>query len=407
MRVLVVSNFYPPHHQGGYELGCQDVVDGLLARGHDVRVLTSDTGVGRPTDEGHILRRLRAVHWSDRLKLRHVRKLLSRERRNQRVFLEVCAEFEPDVVQIWNLVDTSVSIPFLAQAAGLPVAYYVFDEWLAAWDADPWLLRRATLRTSVFAPLVRAGAKALGLALPSGELDLRGAQYASEFLRRAAREAGREVEGTEVVPWGLDLESYALRERPTAPRRLLYAGQLVRHKGVHTAVEALGRLVHEHGRDELTLTLAGGTKDTAYRAELEALAAELGLTDRVTFLGPLQRDALLATYREHDILLFTSCWNEPFGIVRLEAMASGLPVVTTPTGAAAEIHDLDRTGLFFPAEDAAGCAREVLRLLESSELFDTLRARARTAVEQRFHFARTLDSIERQLTRQRALSVAV
>ena len=398
MRVLVLSNFYPPHHRGGYELGCRDVVEGLLLRGHDVRVLTSDTGVGRPTDDGRVLRRLRCIHWSERMKLRHVRRLLVRERRNQAVFRRVCAEFEPNVVQVWNLVGTSVSLPFLAEAAGLPVTYYVFDEWLAAWDADPWLLRRPAYRASAFAPLLRAGARALGLELPDGELDLGRAQYASEYLKRAASAAGRSVEGAEVVPWGLELGSYPLRERPGEPRRLLYAGQLVRHKGVHTAIEALGRLVREHGRDDLTLTLAGGTTDRGYRAELETLVAELALGERVTFLGPLPRDQLLAAYQEHDVLIFPSVWNEPFGIVRLEAMATGLPVVTTPTGAAAEIHEPGRTGLFFPAEDAAACAREVERLLEDRELYDAIREQARAAVEQHFRFARTLDAVERACT---------
>ena len=53
MRILVISNFYPPHHIGGYELGCRDVVGELRARGHDVRVLTSTYGVtGREANEG-------------------------------------------------------------------------------------------------------------------------------------------------------------------------------------------------------------------------------------------------------------------------------------------------------------------------------------------------------------------
>ena len=107
------------------------------------------------------------------------------------------------------------------------------------------------------------------------------------------------------------------------------------------------------------------------------------------------------------MLLFTSSWDEPFGIVRPKAMASGLPVGTTPTEAAAEIHEPDLTGLFSAAEDAAGCAREVRRLLESPELFDKLRAQGRAAVERRFRFARTLDSVEPGLAERGALPAAV
>ena len=56
MRILIVSNLYPPHHIGGYELGCRDVVEGLKARGHEVKVLTSTYGVGKRKCDGDVHR---------------------------------------------------------------------------------------------------------------------------------------------------------------------------------------------------------------------------------------------------------------------------------------------------------------------------------------------------------------
>ena len=56
MKILVVTNFYPPHYVGGYELGCRDVVEGLRQRGHKVDVLTSTWGVDRPLQEGGVHR---------------------------------------------------------------------------------------------------------------------------------------------------------------------------------------------------------------------------------------------------------------------------------------------------------------------------------------------------------------
>ena len=58
MRILVVSNLYPPHHIGGYELCCKEAVDGLRKRGHEVWVLTSDYGVRAPEKERDIYRAL-------------------------------------------------------------------------------------------------------------------------------------------------------------------------------------------------------------------------------------------------------------------------------------------------------------------------------------------------------------
>jgi glycosyltransferase involved in cell wall biosynthesis len=103
MRILVISNFFPPYHIGGYELGCADVVAGLKTRGHEVRVLTSHHGIAEPTQSNGVYRWLR----TDSLRpenagSQHVAAIVKKELANRRAMKRVCASFRPDLVYVWN-----------------------------------------------------------------------------------------------------------------------------------------------------------------------------------------------------------------------------------------------------------------------------------------------------------------
>src|SRR5205085_6074311 len=100
MRILVLSNFYPPHFIGGYELGCREVVEGLRVRGHELFVLTSDYGVStNTTPEPNLLRRFRLGKYPEqaRLKVRAV------GRHNLDEFRKAVASFQPDIIYAWKL----------------------------------------------------------------------------------------------------------------------------------------------------------------------------------------------------------------------------------------------------------------------------------------------------------------
>jgi glycosyltransferase involved in cell wall biosynthesis len=136
---------------------------------------------------------------------------------------------------------------------------------------------------------------------------------------------------------------------------------------LHTAIAALAELPAH------SLTIIGGG-DEAYRATLERQAATLGVSDRVAFeVHP--RKELPAAYARADAVLFPVNWDEPFGLVPLEAMAVGRPVVATGTGGSAEfLEDGHNCLLYSPAEDPRALASAVRRLADDEEL----RARLRT-----------------------------
>lgn len=411
MRILVVSNLYPPHHIGGYELCCKEAVDGLRKRGHEVCVLTSDYGVEKPEEEQHINRSLAidlgpgGRHFGGRPAdlLTRTIELFRKEIRNFRAFRQTTKVWRPDVVYLWNLTHISVSVGVQAASMGLPTCYYIGDLWLSRWRSDSWLsLEAGTFPTPRYR-LVRLAPRVARFALRTvgldcaGSLDLRHVQFASDYLKRETLRTGEPVERADVLHWGIELEKFPVKAETGVPRRLLFVGQVVPHKGLDTAMEALKILVWTDGCTSLKLTIAGGSVYPQYVSELREKVSLLGLEENVEFVGAVPHEKLARLYREHDILLFPSLIDEGLGMSILEAMASGLVVVGTASGGSGESLIHERTGLVFPKGDASACAAQVLRLIEERSLFGRLRRGARHAVEEYFEMGRLMDDLERSL----------
>jgi glycosyltransferase involved in cell wall biosynthesis len=105
----------------------------------------------------------------------------------------------------------------------------------------------------------------------------------------------------------------------------------------------------------------------------------------VYFTGPKAQTELAALYLEHDIFIFPSVWDEPFGMTYLEAMASGMVVVGTAAGGSAEVMRSEVNSLVFERENGSDCARQIKRLLQNPRLLETLRSQGRQDVERTFN----------------------
>ncbi len=406
MRILVVSNLYPPHYIGGYELACRDAVEALKARGHAVEVLASTYKVTAPTTENGVHRRLKS---DIELQLQGVTPshtdLMNMEQHNQKLFRQVCRDFQPDVVFLWNIARISLSLIYFAQQLKIPYCCYVFDDWTAHWETDRWYqTHNYNLRRRLGA--VRRGVVRLrlhfkGLRLPPDFVDMKDFIYSTKFLKQSALKAGKPVRDNAVIYWGIDSDKYPFVSAKQKPLRLLFSGQVVKDKGVHTAIEALRVLHEQFGLTDTTLTIAGGSVFTKEEASFRQLTAAYHLENFVRFTGMLSREDLKQVYQNHDILIFPSIWDEPFGITILEAMASGLAVVGTGTGGSGEIMKDGVNALLFPKEDAHACASQLARLIEDNSLYEQIRRQGRLSVEERFEFDRTVGQLEDILQRVR------
>lgn len=207
-------------------------------------------------------------------------------------------------------------------------------------------------------------------------------------------EHSRELQGfedkCEVVPLSVDLDSFPSREtvfdyeagdRP----RVLFVGRLNYYKGVEHLIDAVSNLTVE-------LRLVG---DGSRREALEERAAERANEAHVSFAGEVSDDELARHYREADVFVLPSVErSEAFGIVQLEAMAHGVPVVNTdlPTGVPWVSRD-GETGLTVPPEDRDALRDAIETLASSADLRERLGRRARERVEEEFTREEMLTSL--------------
>jgi glycosyltransferase involved in cell wall biosynthesis len=394
VRILVVSNLYPPFFEGGYEIGCKQAVDALKDKGHEVLVLTSYYGIGKPIVQDGVHRLLRFS--SDPHLLR--RKILYKEVSNQFVLKNICRHFKPDIFFVWNLTHISVALTEVAQKMNIPVCYYVFDSWLSSWESDQWSGIQNS--ASIIARIIRTAGFLLGIKSPIELPSLHNAIFASAYLKDMAVLKGRARNENVVVWWGINTDRFILRGKNSSTAiRLLYVGQIIRHKGVHTIVNALDIVKKTIGQSrKITLTIVGDTQQVPeYVAELQHIIRVGGLEHCIQFAGKFDNEQLPRIYASHDIFVFASIWDEPFGITLLEAMASGLAVIGTATGGSAEILEDSINALVFEKDNPDSCASQIIRLINTPQLFNTISIGGRRTVEQKFRFDTMIDSLEAHL----------
>lgn len=161
-------------------------------------------------------------------------------------------------------------------------------------------------------------------------------------------------------------------------RVVLYVGRLVPEKGVQVLLRAFARLVRVH--PNATLVIAG---TGPYAGELKALAASLGIAERVTFAGFVSEDTRNKLLAQSAVAVFPSLY-EPFGIVALEAMSAGVPVVASRVGGLAEIVEHGITGLLFTPGDDSELFACLELLFSHPQLGRELRLRAREKVSRNY-----------------------
>lgn len=397
MRILIISNLYPPYTIGGYEQACRDTVEGLRARGHRVDVLTSAYGARRPTVARGVHRLLRLEpFWptATRREATGFRAMLRHTLYSQRTLRTLLRAICPDIVYVWNMTGLPMTLLTLAQRSGVPLVFNIQDDWLPVLlHRDPWVVAWEHQSRSAVRRAAKGGLRALIAPLvPTRPPSVRGesAQYVSRAFAGRYAAQGWRFAREQVIYNGIDLSHFApaARDRETVahPHRLLFVGQLTPWKGAHVAIEAVASIARRRGEGTVaaTLTIVGAGHDADYQDLLQRLVREHALDGIVTFRGAVPREETAAIYAEHDVLLFPSSWIEGFSLVLLEALASALPVVGTTTGGSAEILEDGVNGLVVPPDDAMALASQVKRLIDDPLLARRLGITGAEVVRQRF-----------------------
>jgi D-inositol-3-phosphate glycosyltransferase len=209
----------------------------------------------------------------------------------------------------------------------------------------------------------------------------------------------------DIIPCGTDIHRFgsinqqaARAELDIDPEALMifYIGRFDPRKGIETLVRAVGQS-QLRGKKKLNLIIGGGSRpgqsDGIERDRIEKIVAELGMGDIATFPGRLGDDVLPAYYAAADVCVVPSHY-EPFGLVAIEAMASGTPVVASDVGGLQFTVVPEETGLLAPPQDEAAFSAAIDRILSNREWRNQLGANARVRVENKFSW----DGVAHQLS---------
>ena len=404
MRVLFLSNFYPPSHLGGMALHCQEVVLELLKRGHQCSVLTSNA---RPvirsgpqiTEECEIERALHLeadiYHYRP---LDYMLKHRTYERRNLSWLRSSVLFFKPDVIFVWGMWNLSAALPAAAEAI-VPgrVVYSFGDYWPIEEDSHQryWLANDGgALGRTLRSVVARLALSRLYRKRPNPQFEH--AITCSKAVLGQLRQGGLSLPRAQVVLSGIDTIAFAPAGRGPNDHddaiRIVYAGSIIPAKGVRTLIEAIG-LLPEHLHDRATVTVVGHPHPD-HLQDLRDLVEALGLGSRVQFRPAIPRAEMPALLRSFDVMVVPTLSKEPLGRVIMEGMACGLAVVASRTGGIPELIEHDRDGLLFETGNSQELATLLAELIEAPSLTSRLSVQARRTATARFDINRMHDEIE-------------
>ena len=374
MRILMLSWEYPPRVVGGIARVVHDLSHRLIKDGHEVTVVTyRDGNVPYFEDDNGV-----QVYRVDNF-----------------------------MIQPNNFIDWVMQLNFnmIAKTGEIIAKEGNFDvihahDWLVAYAAK-------TLKTSYNTPIVstihatEAGRNSgireqqqkyindteWMLTYESSEVIVN-SNYMKNELQRLF---GLPFEKINVVPNGVSPSNFSVSERDYDFRRkyamdnekiILFMGRLVYEKGIQHLISAMPKILNNYHDAKLIVAGKGGML-----GELQNEVNSLGLGNKVYFTGQLSPKQVQKMYKCADIAVFPSTY-EPFGIVAIEAMLSGVPTVVTDIGGLNEIVDHGVTGMKSYAGNANSLADSILALLFDHKLCDTIVKNAKQEVKTKYNWTK-------------------
>lgn len=410
MRILVISNFYPPYHAGGYGVLCYRISEGLRLAGHDVVVLTTKVPSGKCQDaedmlsETKVIRRLRIVP------AQPLGKLVFTTLLNHMSIRSVLGREKPDVIYTFGV--DGIGYPAYADAnlSGVPTVTMMGDTWLAQALTDlirfdPWIAvtcRQELSRTKTFLrKALRCLGRVFGIYSDPVPLPVRHVHIISHFLEEALRSVGSRIqEKCTYIPIPLGYPFFDVAGVPVGhsgirehPLRALFVSRMEEGKGPDTAIKAIAAAVRV-GID-MRLTFCGLNLEKM-RPTLDTWAREAGVYDRIHYASATTDKALVNLYRTHDVFLFPSRIVEGFGIVCAEAMACGLPIIGSTSGGQQDLILDGQTGFLTAPSDHEKIGQLLAMLSRDRRLVESMSKAALQMVQR--HFApKVLAQIEGSL----------
>ncbi|WP_123040282.1 glycosyltransferase family 4 protein [Cohnella candidum] len=194
---------------------------------------------------------------------------------------------------------------------------------------------------------------------------------------------------------GVDTSRFkpAASAKPRRALRLLFAGRLIPRKGLPVLLRAV-KLAKRASARPLELVVAGGTKNAAYSRSMRALSQKLGVNAR--FLGTVPHRRIQQVFQDADVFVCPSQLHEAFGLVNVEALATGMPVIASSIGGIKEIVVHNRNGMLIARyKQPQAFADAIVRLANDRSLLGTMKLQARMDCMERFSWSATAKRLAR------------
>ncbi|HEX4717049.1 MAG TPA: glycosyltransferase family 4 protein [Thermoleophilaceae bacterium] len=371
-RVLILSWEYPPIVEGGLARHVRKLAEGLVSQGAEVHVLTRGGG-NRPPEEnrhGVIVHRVAEPDFP---------------KDDLNAFIAWVGDMNSDLAAAGERLGERIefdlvhSHDWLVASAAEQLKERFGTPWLVTVHATEHGRHQGWVRKHPQSYIHRVERRMVRTA----DRVITCSDFVRGHVNQVFRVAKRKIT---TIPNGIDpldlepieaVDLEQLRARYAAPgeRLILLVGRLVYEKGFHLALEALPQTIKQLGNVRFVVCGTGTAE-----ADLKDQARELGLTRRGAFIGWTGDDTLHSLYRVADLCVIPSIY-EPFGLVALEAMASGCLTLVADTGGLREVVPEDGTaGLRFRARDPRSLARMIEKMLTDEELRERLVAEAREHV---------------------------
>ena len=366
MKVLLATEWFPPDI-GGVASHVRDLAVNLRSRGHDIAIVTR-----KREDRGEWPFEVIELEHKDFLKFLWG---LS----GNGVIKKILDDFDPDIVHAHHaFTPIPLASIFSASINGYPTVLTNHSAYLYDYN---YLLKTLGFVAFPFRSIIGKADEVIAVS-----------NAAARFIGNFAPSVPLKI-----IPNGVDTERFnpkgsrRLREEVEADFIVLYVGRLVYRKGVHHLVEAMKLLAkREPG---ILLVIAG---DGPLKRSLREKVESLGLDKQVLFLGRVDDSLLPDLYRSSDVFVMPSLFGESFGIVALEAMASGIPVIASAIGGLKEIIIDGVNGILLRDVNPETIADEIYRLYLDDTLRLYLSRKAREHVEKNYSWRNITRRIEEE-----------
>lgn len=385
---------------------CEEVANGLEARGHEISVVTSTDGVGLGPAVAYPVHRCLELEpdWerSESVAWGFFVGRQRREREALKMLDGLLDQARPQVVFIWH----AIGIPrvLLQRAEERSIAVYYLanylpelpDEYIQYWTVDPVhpvaKVLKPLLRRIALAQLKREGKPV--------SLRYENAICVSNFVRQRLVEQELLPLSAIVIHNGVNLVRFSSTEDVDFGAddfSCLVAGRIAPEKGIHTLVEAVAILANENASASRLKVLIIGDGPEEYVSGLKRKVESDGLGKFIRFAPAISRDEMPQVLQRHHALILPSEYAEPIARSMQEAMAMGLLVIGTTTGGSGELLKHQATGLVFEAGDPRSLADQIVFAINSPDAISLLARAGCDCVRQSFGIDQTIGRIESYL----------